>query len=97
MRKTFKNYAASQDDHELNELAVEWYFLNLFFLHAAPRVAETVVDALLDAAHQLKPVLSHDENTFLSPRRIDVDFDVSFDIWLDADGDIGFSGLEARE
>lgn len=97
MKRKTKQQDLWRDDEYVNELATEWYFLNLFFLHADPMFAATVVDALIDAAGKLKPILKNVGHTFLAPRNICVDDDVYFDIWLDADGDIGFSALLVDE
>ncbi len=97
MRNLHRLHALWQDDKFVNELAVEWYFLNAFFLGADPLFAETVVEPLIEAAAQLKPILNAAGHTYLTPRNICLDENVYFDIWLDADGDIGFSALLVDE
>ena len=84
-------------DEYVNELAKDWYFLNMFFNSASPSCAEKVADPLIEVGIRLKRCLRESAHTYFAPRNICADEDLYFDVWLDADGDIQASDLYMDE
>lgn len=83
----------SWDEEDLNDLAIHWYFLCIN-VSIIPCVADDLMmSEWADREVTLKKLLKSGEFTFLVPLSVFVDSDNSFDIWLDADGDIQGSEL----
>lgn len=76
------------DDEIVNDLAVEWYFLNLHYLSLNGNCHPDILNELIEIGLRLKCILKYKCYTYLDPMNICVDEQTFFDIWLDADTDI---------
>jgi hypothetical protein len=83
----------SLDDDFLNDLAADWYFLNLHFQSRILLGADEFSNQLIEFGVTLKRYLIKGGFTFLQPMNVYVDTDTFFDIWMDAGGDIQVSDL----
>lgn len=81
------------NDDFINDLAADWYFLNLHLNIPGRRCADEVSDELIESGRKLKIILKAGQYTYLYPLNVFVGGDTLFDIWMDADGDIQTSEL----
>nr|WP_068890318.1 hypothetical protein [Pedobacter panaciterrae] len=84
-------------DDFINDLAADWYFLNLHLIYPGRRCASEISDELIESGLKLKIILKAGQYTYLQPLNVYVDRDTFFDIWMDADGDIQTSELYCDE
>ncbi|WP_316814724.1 hypothetical protein [Pedobacter nyackensis] len=85
------------DEEDLNDLAIRWYFLYID-VSIIPGIADDMMmSEWVEDEVTLKKILKLGGFTFIVPLSIFVDNDNSFDIWLDADGDIQGSELYCNE
>jgi hypothetical protein len=92
--KEFKMADVSAIDEEyISDLAMYWYFLSIQFDSAGSGRSDQLADELIKHGTQLKRLLQYGCYTCRNPLNVSVGNSTSFNVWLDANGDIRVSKL----
>ncbi|MES2828051.1 MAG: hypothetical protein V4687_07850 [Bacteroidota bacterium] len=85
------------NDETINELAVDWYFLNMQVNSSESVTGDDVFNELIEAGLMMKQYLKIGNFTLEQPMNVYVEGDTYFDIWLDSNNQILASSLYNEE
>lgn len=85
------------DDETKNDIACDWYFLNLQLNSYWGSYAGDLSNEVLESGLKLKAILESGNFSEREPMNVYVDSDTFFDVWLDEDNQIQTKDLYTED